>query len=199
MQRPKFSGRSDMVSNLMFIPRDWLALDKRDSIGALGEDAVLGDGGQQLALPRLLQRAALVRDDLGAAVVGHHCERNRFLQLGHSGFVSESQLRDGIPHPIGPSDKLRYLEECYAENVHSKLWRRLIDHPLACHSVPPVSQLDLGQGDVDNALPRLRHPLHHGPVPLVNLPPPEQVGQPLVHILGFSLQSNGSHFGIHPG
>ena len=59
----------------MFIPCDGLALDERDSVFALGEDAVLGDGGKQLALPRPLQRAPLVRDDLGAAVIGHHCAR----------------------------------------------------------------------------------------------------------------------------
>ena len=58
----------------------------------------------------------------------------------------------------------------------------------ACHSVPPVAQLDLGQWHVDDALPRLRHPLHDGPVPLVDLPPPEQGGQPLVHILRLGLQ-----------
>ena len=102
MQCQKFSGRSAMVSHLMFVPRDGLALDERDSVFALGEDAVLGDGGQQLALPRPLQRAPLVRDDLGAAVIGHHCERIQISQLGHSGFVSESQLHDsydGIAHP----------------------------------------------------------------------------------------------------
>ena len=61
------------ITYLMLVPRDGLALDEREAVGALGEDAVLCDGGQQLPLPRPPQRASLVRDDLGAAVVGHHC------------------------------------------------------------------------------------------------------------------------------
>ena len=56
--------------------------------------------------------------------------------------------------------------------------------------LPVAPELKLGQGNVDDALPRLWHTLHHGPVPLVNLPPPEQVGQPLVQFLGFGLESN---------
>ena len=65
------------MSDLMFVPRDGFALDERDSVVALGDDAVLGDGGQHLALPRPLQRAPLVRDDLGASVVGHHCKKKQ--------------------------------------------------------------------------------------------------------------------------
>ena len=65
------------LSYLMLVPRDGLALYEREAVGALGEDAVLCDGGQQLPLPRPPQRASLVRDDLGAAVVGHHCNVNR--------------------------------------------------------------------------------------------------------------------------
>ena len=64
----------------MLVSRDGLALDERDAVGALGEDAVLGDGGQQLPLPRPLQRAGLVRDDLGAAVVGHHCNEKTIVK-----------------------------------------------------------------------------------------------------------------------
>ena len=55
----------------MFVPRDGFALDERDSVVALGDDAVLGDGGQHLTLPRPLQGALLVRDYLRASVVGH--------------------------------------------------------------------------------------------------------------------------------
>ena len=62
----------------MLVPRDGLALDERDAEAALGEDAVLGDGGQQLPLPRLLQ-VPLVRDDLGASVVGHHCKTQIYI------------------------------------------------------------------------------------------------------------------------